>query len=236
LNWNKAPELASRITDPVTGAVFVAAMAFTVLIFALRSRSRVALSVGVFLACGMTVLGLFPLASSVFLQTRQVYHVRVTVLGGDHLPVSDADVTSSSGGEPKAVKGGWEFDIPPQAKPLSGQLVLFAAEPSSFLSGQANVTLSDDYFPTVTIQLVPDRSALVRGTVVDERGHPVAGADVSVSGYPEIVVTDNMGSFSVYAHAADGQVVSLRAQKSDLTASKSVPTGNTPVELVLRRR
>lgn len=187
------------------------------------------------LSVAIAIVGISPLAARVFVQTRQVYHVRVTVLGSDHLPVSDADVTSSCGGEPKAVKGGWEFDIPPQAKPSDDQLTLFASESSSFLSGQANLALTDDYFPAVTIQLVPDKSAWVRGTVVDERGRAVAGADVSVSGYQDLSVTDNMGNFTLSAHAADGQIVTVRAQKGRRSGSLSVPAGNVPIQLVVMR-
>jgi hypothetical protein len=44
-----------------------------------------------------------------------------------------------------------------------------------------------------------------------------------------------MGNFVLPAHAADGQIVHLRAQKDSLTADESVPAGSEPVELVLKR-
>jgi len=44
-----------------------------------------------------------------------------------------------------------------------------------------------------------------------------------------------MGNFVLPAHAADGQVVRLRAQKGQSTADISAPAGDTPVELMLKR-
>ena len=73
------------------------------------------------------------------------------------------------------------------------------------------------------------------GNAKDERGRSVAGAQVSIPGYPNIAVTDAMGNFVLPAHAADGQIVRLRAQKNQLSVDISAPAGNTPVELTLRR-
>ncbi len=54
---------------------------------------------------------------------------------------------------------------------------------------------------------------MVRGVVLDEHGRSVAGARVSIPGYPDVAVTDEMGNFVLPAHAADGQIVQVRAQK-----------------------
>jgi hypothetical protein len=43
-----------------------------------------------------------------------------------------------------------------------------------------------------------------------------------------------MGNFVLPAHAADGQVVQVRAQKDQLVGTLSVPAGKT-VELVIKR-
>jgi hypothetical protein len=106
---------------------------------------------------------------------------------------------------------------------------------SAFLVGNATLMLDTDYFPTVEIQLDRDASATVRGIVVDERGRSVAGADVSVPGYTDVAITDRMGNFMLPAHAADGQIVRVRAQKDLLTSEVSVPAGDARAELVLRR-
>ena len=71
--------------------------------------------------------------------------------------------------------------------------------------------------------------------MIDEHRRSVAGAHVSIPGYPDIAVTDEMGNFLLPAHAADGQIVHLRAQKDQLTADVSVPAGNEPAELMLKR-
>lgn len=84
------------------------------------------------------------------------------------------------------------------------------------------------------IQLEKDTSAMVRGDMVDEHGRSVAGARVSIPGYPDVAVTDEMGNFVLPAHAADGQIVQVRAQKDKLVGTLSVPAGKA-VELVVKR-
>src|SRR5713101_1919455 len=207
--WEKALEIASHITHPGTIAVFVSLIAAYVLVHALRARK--ARIVWVILAIGIIILGLAPLAASTFVQSRGIYRVRLVVLGPDHLPVDDAHVSSSIGGEPKKFESGWEFNIPPQTRPVDGKVVMFASVTNAFLNGSSTLLLAQDYYPTATIQLTSDTSAMIRGIVVDERLRSVAGAHVSIPGYPDVVVTDEMGNFVLPAHAADGQIVQVRA-------------------------
>jgi hypothetical protein len=229
--WVKALEIVSHVTHPVAVAavaLVLAAFAFSITIK--KRQSRVAW----FLVAVILLLGLAPLFSSTYLQSRGLYRVRVTVLGTDKQPVDDARVTSSNGGEPKKVEGGWEFDIPPQTRPADGKVTLSASVRSAFLAGRSTLILEKDYFPTTEIQLARDTSAMVRGVVIDGHRRSVAGAHVSIPGFPDIGVTDEMGNFLLPAHAADGQMVHLRAQKDRLTADVSVPAGNAPAELVMK--
>jgi hypothetical protein len=229
---NEVLKTASNISHPVTVAAFAAVLAVSAFALALRAkRSRIAWV----LAIGIIVLGLAPLTASTFLQSRGVYRVRVVVLDPNRSPVDDAHVISSNGGEPKKVEGGWEFDIPPQSRPADGKLKLFAFEKNAFLSGSTTHVLDKDYSPTVEIQLDRDTSATVRGVVIDEHSRSVAGAQVWIPGYSDNAVTDERGNFVLPAHAADGQIVRVRAQKDQLTADVSVPAGNTPVELILEQ-
>lgn len=229
--WERALEIASHVTHPVTVAVFTLTLVAYLFSRAMKKQhSRLTW----FLAIAIMLLGLAPLLSSTYLQSRGLYRVRVFVLGTDKQPVDDARVTSSNGGEPKKIERGWEFDIPPQSRPADGKLKLFASAKSAFLAGNSTVVLDKDYFPTVEIQLDRDTSAIVRGVVIDKRRRSVAGASVSVPGYPDIAVTDQMGNFHLPAHAADGQIVHLRAQKDKLIADVSVPAGNQPVELMVK--
>jgi hypothetical protein len=225
-------ESANHITHPVTIAAFAAALAANAFALALRAKKP---RVAWILAIGIIILGLAPLAASTFLQSQGLYRVRVAVLGPDKSPVNDAQVISSNGGEPKRVEGGWEFDIPPQSRPADGKLRLFASEKNAFLAGSSTLVLDKDYFPAVEIQLEKDTSAVVRGVVVDDRGRSIAGARVSIAGYPDVATTNEMGNFVLPAHAADGQVVRVRAQKDQLVADVFVPAGGAPVELILRR-
>jgi hypothetical protein len=229
--WEKALEIASHITHSVTVAVFAAVLVAYLFSIAIKKKqSRITW----LLAAIVLILGLAPLLTSTYLESRGLYRVRVVVLGTDKLPDNDAQVTSSNGGESKKVEGGWEFDIPPQSRPAEGKMKLYASEKNAFLAGSSAVVLDKDYFPTVEIQLDRDTSAIVRGDVIDERHRSVAGATVSIPGYSDVATTDAMGNFFLPAHAAEGQIVRLRAQKDQLTANVSVPAGNAPVELMLK--
>lgn len=224
-----ALEIASHVTHPVTAAVFAVVIAAAAFGFTIRLRKQ---RLAFLLAAGIIILGLAPLASSTFLQSRGIYRVRVIVLGANNMPVDDAHVTSSSGGEPKKIEGGWEFDIPPQTRPADGRVTLYALVNSAFLSGTSEVLLGRDFYPTATVKLSADTSAVIRGVVMNERHGRVAGATVSVAGYGDEVHTDSMGNFELPAHAANGQIVQILAQKDKLVGSLSAPAGRT-IEVVI---
>jgi len=230
--WERVLELSSRITHPYTVATFAAVLATIVLLAALKAkRPRIAWM----LAGALLVLGISPLVAATFLASRGVYHIRIVVLGTDGQPVNRADLSSSAGGELKQASSNWEFDLPPQAKPSSGQITFYASVKDAYIAGNSSLTLKEDYFPTVTIQLLPLPSVIVRGTVVDIYGRTVPGAQVAVSGYSEIATTDEMGNFSLPSHHAEGQLVSVRAEKGTRSAVISVISGRD-VQVVLRQR
>lgn len=231
MSVEEALKLASHITHPVTIVAFALVFAF----FAFRFTSNGKKPwIARALAIGIILLGIAPLAASTYLQSRGVYRVRVTVLGPDQSTVEDAEVRSSIGGESKIVQGGWEFDIPPQTRPADGKLMFFASEKDAFQTGSSTLVLDRDYFPTTTIQLSSDTSALIRGNVVDVHGRSVAGAKVSVLGYSDVDVTGEAGAFVLPAHAADGQIVQVRAEKGLLVGTLSAPAGSHPVQILLK--
>jgi hypothetical protein len=189
---------------------------------------------GGFAAAGIIVLGVTPFAASSVLQSRGVYHVQVVLLRPDKSVVDIAQVKASNGGELKMVAGGWELDVPQQARPADGKVTLSAIAKDEFMKGESTVVLAKDYYPTATIQLVAETSAMVRGVVVDEDLGVVAGARVSVGDYPEVAVTNAKGNFVLPAHAGQGQMVEIRAQKGNLTGHLSAPAGKV-VEVVLSK-
>jgi hypothetical protein len=230
--WENALKFASRITHPNTVAVFVAVLVAIVFLSSPKAKkSRVAW----LLAAALLILGISPLIASTFLTSRGVYHIRVVVLGTDGQPVNQADLSSSAGGEMKQANGNWEFDLAPQAMPSSGQIAFYATVKDAYLGGKSSLALKDDYFPTVTIQLLPLPPVNIRGTVVDEKGKSVSGAHIAISGYSEIATSDAMGNFSLPSHHADGQLVSVRAVKDDRIADTMVVAGRD-AQIVLRRR
>jgi len=227
----KALDLASRITHPYTVAVFVAVLVLIALWFSRKAKKP---RIAWLLAAALLVLGISPLVVSTFLASRGIYHIRVVVLGADGQPVHQANLSSSTGGELKEASGNWEFDLTPQTKPSSGGITFYASMKDAYLSGSSSLVLTQDYFPTVTIQLLPLPPVIIRGNVVDEYGKSIAGARVAVPGYSEIATTDEMGSFSLPAHHAEGQLLSVRAEKGNRVAAILIIAGKD-VQLVLRQ-
>jgi hypothetical protein len=156
-----------------------------------------------------------------------IYRLRVTVVDPQNIPVEDARVWSSFGGEPKKVAGGWQFDIPEESKPKEGKLTVYASKESAFLTGQSELTLTNDHNPAVAINLKRGDSAKIRGQIVDGKNRSVAGARVFVIGYAsESVLTKEGGNFELPAHAAIGQQVYLHAEKEKLAAKLWHPAGD----------
>jgi hypothetical protein len=166
-----------------------------------------------------------------------VYRVRATVLSPDGNPAEDAKVVSSLGGEIKKVAGGWEIDIPGARPGASRRLMIHATEPTAFLQGSAEIDLGEDREPSVSIRLQADRSAKVRGSVIDAEGRALAGVRVSVAGHEaEGVVTGPDGGFVLAAGAATGQQVQLSAEKTGFEPRRQYhPAGDAPAVLRLER-
>ncbi|MGI8962584.1 MAG: hypothetical protein ACR2IV_23080 [Bryobacteraceae bacterium] len=231
MDWEKAVEIAAHVTHPVTVtaiAIIVAAFAFS-----LEYRARKPRLAWLF-ASALLVLGLAPLAASTFLQTRGVYRVRVIVKSPDQQLTTDAIVTSSIGGEIKKAEAGWEVDIAPQVRPESRSLTLYARRANAYQSGSTTIELTGTYYPETTILLMPLPSTVIRGIVKNTLGRSVISARVSVPGYHDFVLTDEMGNFQLPAHAAAGQMIAVDAEKGDLVADRTVPAGST-LELTVRK-
>jgi|SRR5208282_418577 len=224
-------KIAGHIGHSATVALFALVIAASA--FALLFRTKRALLAGI-TAAGIIILGITPFAASAFLQSRGVYHVQVLVVRPDESSADIAQVKSSNGGEMKMVAGGWELDIPPQSRPADGKLTLSASVKDEFLNGRSTLVLAQDYYPTATIQLVAETSAMLRGVVVDEDLGAIAGATVSIDGYSDVAVTDQKGNFVLPAHAGKGQMVEVHAQKDQLTGHLSAPAGKV-AEVIISR-
>ncbi len=228
----KALQLAAQVTHPVTAAVFAAVLALIALI-ALAKGKKKPPQIAWMLAAVIFLLGLSPLLASTYLDSQGIYRVRIEVFNPASEQVHDAEITSSAGGELKKTDAGWEFTIPREENPGNREVTFRATQKDAFLLGSITLKLEKDYFPQVTIQLAPLPSANVRGMVEDEYGHPVEGARVWVLGYDDIATTGATGSFSLPAHAADGQRIAVLAQKGNKTAQTTAIAGKT-AEIILR--
>ena len=164
------------------------------------------------------------------------YRLRVTVLNPNRVPVNQAHVWSTLGGEVKQVDGGWEIDLTAPAASAKRRVTIRAEVADLAWRGETEVELGSDRAPAAVLQLQSAGEANIRGTVVDENDDSVANAFVSVPGF-ETVTTDGHGTFSLPAHTEAGKDVQLHAEKSGyVSLTKSFPAGGTPVIVVLQRR
>jgi len=224
--WDKALELASRITHPISIAAFSLVVSAFLFTLALKRTGRGSSRKFYAVLAVIFLLGLAPLLASTYLQSRGVYRLRVEVLQPDGRPVSDAEVSSMPGGEIKKASMIWEIDIPPQVLPADRKVTVRATVQQDFLSGEIELPLTTDYFPTGTIKLKPDPPVLVRGVVVDARGKPVPGATVAIPGFGETATTNEMGNFVIASRMASSQRVSVTAKKGALTGTNSGLAGD----------
>jgi hypothetical protein len=190
----------------------------------------------VIIAILVSIVAAIPYFSRSYITTYGVYRLRVIAEDTKGLPINDAKLTSSIGGEPKRVEGGWEFDIPSSTKPKDGKLTVYATRESDFLSGRTEIQLLNDLNIVAIVLLKHDDSGRVSGRVVDQKGKPIAGVGVNVVGYEaQSVLTGALGQFDLPAHASDGQQVEIAAYKKSVgLVSELVLAGETPVTLVLR--
>ncbi|MBM3725948.1 MAG: hypothetical protein FJW40_11055 [Acidobacteria bacterium] len=219
----KAFEFVKDVTSPFSLAAFAIA---ALLVVALSRRKEKTPPILWGLVIAIVVIGLTPvIVPALAPGGGGMHHLRVTVLDTKGMPVEDARVWSSIGGEAKRVAGGWQFDIAKAARPADGRLTVFATVENAFLTGKQDVVLSDEN-QAASVQLA--RTGVnVRGMVMDSNGKAVAGARVSVVGHgSEAVTTGAAGDFVLPAHAADGQQVQLHVEWRGKAVTQYHPAGD----------
>jgi hypothetical protein len=233
--WDKALEIASRLTHPYSivafGVVLLCSLGWGFL-RAGRANSRTAQGV-LSIAGLMTVCLLAPVIASTLQAVKGIYHIRVVALGLNGQPVSDAKLTPPPGGELKRNESGWEFDLPQQSKPADNKLAFYSTAEDGALIGRESVVLTESFFPPpVIVQLKNAPYAAVSGNVVDQSDKSIQGASVSVEGLPNVAVTDGHGYFALPTTAHEGQSVRLRAEKGR-RVTESYAIAGEPAQLVL---
>jgi hypothetical protein len=167
--------------------------------------------------------------------TGGVAVVRITVLGSDKMPIEDAQVWSSVGGEAKRVAGGWELEFPLSKLPQDRKITVYAAQRAAHLNGQQEISVNEDEQISASIQLKRETSAQVKGNVYDDSGKPIERANVSILGSGN-ATTDAQGFFSIPTNAAAGEDVRLHVSRPGYeTIDQYHPAGADPAYVVLKR-
>lgn len=167
-----------------------------------------------------------------------IYMVRITVVDSNDKPVEGVKIRASNDSVPKSVDGQWQFDIPSASLSDTKKLTFYASKESAFLSAKSELVLGADPRPSIIMKLEPDKPDFVRGMVQDETGAALAGARVSVIGYPdETFITKEDGQFVLPAHKATNQQVEIHIEANGFKPYNfHHPAGNFPGVFRLHRK
>ncbi|HJP94617.1 MAG TPA: hypothetical protein VJ875_21835, partial [Pyrinomonadaceae bacterium] len=165
-----------------------------------------------------------------------VYRVTVTVTDSQKKPVADARVTSSLGENGKQQGSVWQFDIPTSAKPADGKVTFFAEKKVEYLSGRGEIVLSNDFNPTLTIEMARDTTAKAMAVVVDAADSKVDGAEVWIEHHEEEKTKTAKGRFELPAHGAPGERVMVVVSRPNLPVEKHwLIAGDTNGQITLSK-
>jgi Carboxypeptidase regulatory-like domain len=198
---------------------------------AARSRARTRAAVGATAAALVAAVATL----AWMLGGPSAYTVRVSVLDAEGRTVAHAKITASVGGEVLPSADGGQILIPASSKPADGKVVVRASVPEAFEQGETEIQLQGRSPITAIVRLQKPTNAHIRGTVVDSAQQALLGVRVTIVGVEGQAVTKADGSFSLPAHAADGQQVQLRAEKDGYQPTLMWhPAGDAPALLILR--
>jgi len=232
--------IVTQISNPFSLSAFALAVVLAIVGSLMKSQGK-KVPTAVWILVPLLVA--MPIGAGVYQQVaasreQAIYRVRISVYDPQGIPLQDAKVTSSFGGEPKKVDGGWQLDIPAATVPKGEKLRITAIKESAFLENHAEIDLAGEHNPTVNLKMVNNNSAMVRGQVVDLKGRAIEGASVSVVGYgAEAVVTKADGNFVLPAHKAVDQQALLHAEAKGYRAeSQWHPAGDHPAVIQLGKQ
>jgi hypothetical protein len=166
-----------------------------------------------------------------------LYRLRVTTVNEETgLPMNDVRITSSLGGEPKRVDGGWEFNIPAAAISHDGRLTVYAEDDVRLLHGKGEVRLGPDPNPAIEIRLSKSFVS-IRGVVVDDQNRAVGGATVTAVAESSPTMSADDGRFEISVRPeTKSDPIRLRAEKDGYAPDEEYfRPGQDDAKLVLKR-
>lgn len=179
-----------------------------------------------------------------FFQSRD-YTIDVQLVSPDGQPVTDANVSTDTGGEAQQSLSGWRVRIPGHSLPVDGRVKLYAAAPARGWSGVETVQLGNSKNEYVTLRLSANIFVL-KGIVIDASAKPLQNAELSVLGDPQSdifaksqsnALTDADGRFRFALHNVKvGELIRLHITKVGyLPVDVYVVASESPISVVLNR-
>lgn len=148
-----------------------------------------------------------------------IYYLRVQVLDPDGNPVrEESTVITSAGNESQPLRDGWwQLEIVSAKVPRDGKVTIWAEHPD-WVSGWAEIELTDDTNPRAEVRLKTPESR-ISGVVRDATNRAVVNARITVTNrVAEPAVTDWDGRFELALEVVQGRTVRLHVEHPDFPA------------------
>src|SRR5260370_33754432 len=150
-------QAAAKVTTPITLLAFIVAAIVVVYYVWSKAKGRdprfPRLTVVSFIVLAL-IGASFSLANRyIGGQQTAVYRIRALLVTPEGIPVDDAKLWSTVGGESKRVPGGYEIDVPKASIPADRKVTLLAEHEASFLAGKTEILLASDLNPVVLLRL-----------------------------------------------------------------------------------
>jgi hypothetical protein len=169
-------------------------------------------------------------------EAKAVYRIKTTVLDTQGAPLAGASLHATATSITQTdTQGVAEVVVYTATLSKDRKVTIYADLDSEFLHGHADLLLTNDLYPQVTIQVKAEGDAVISGLVEDDTHHALPGATVSVLGGDSGVTAAN-GMFSLKTNAPLGKPVRLHVEKNGYGAvDQDHPAGRGQVTVVLAR-
>jgi len=172
--------------------------------------------------------------SSVAIGPMQGTVIRVNVVDAAGDPVITANVTSTWGTGHKDKENRWEISIPPDKNLKHTRVTIFAEDPNTYERGSSELELASEPDQDITVQIRKNDNVKVTGALEDPDGKHLPGYRLYVLGHSnESVTTNDVGEFSLPAHASKGETIRVCVMENSTTSDHDVQVTAEPITIVI---